>query len=392
MNPYKYDTSSQLSTEPTLNSCRDISNNWPSNSYQYQQSTSAEQSKRRISFSNQGTFGQSNTRTPSFPDQSTFGQSNTRLPSFSDQSTFGQSNTRTPSFSDQSTFTAEVCEGCTHTTSVSDRGSVYTASIPEQNPHLKQCETVIRAYSRLRVCFIVLVGFNVILIITICIAVPVLLKFFQTTVAETKELNDRSKSQYGCSSCNAMKDKFKDFEIKGALENLPDTDGCCFNSAEETLAFLAESVTTMVDGWIRTRPKIHAESKRKPKGYKSPTMLWQKSSNHPATDVKLVNSTYFRVPVNGYYFLYNRIQFRLAEVEHRQRITHGLSRIRDELHEAIQSVVLDRAKNDTTHTSMIQSVFHFRKSDLLYVKASPYHLVDDRREDANYFGLFLVSL
>lgn len=127
-------------------------------------------------------------------------------------------------------------------------------------------------------------------------------------------------------------------------------------------------------------------------GYKSPTMLWQKSSNHPATDVKLVNSTYFRVPVNGYYFLYNRIQFRLAEVEHRQRITHGLSRIRDELHEAIQSVVLDRAKNDTTHTSMIQSVFHFRKSDLLYVKASPYHLVDDRREDANYFGLFLVSL
>lgn len=122
-------------------------------------------------------------------------------------------------------------------------------------------------------------------------------------------------------------------------------------------------------------------------------MLWKKPMDHPVTNVQLVNSTHFLVPTSGYYFLYNRIQFGSIGVDvDSSVIVHGVWRIRNKFEEVIQSVTVGHANNGSMHTSMIQSVFHFREHDSLYVTVHPYDLVDDRREDSNYFGLFLVSL
>lgn len=163
---------------------------------------------------------------------------------YQQQSCIAHSGSRN-SFTDQRALYAadytgtDTGQGHARTTSVSDRASVYTASIPEHSHHLKQCETVIRSHSRLRVFFVVLVGINVIFIIAVCVAIPFFINTYQT-VTKMNELNDRSRSEYGCSSCNVLKQKFETLGKEAFVDHLPDNDGCCFNSAEETLEFLAE--------------------------------------------------------------------------------------------------------------------------------------------------------
>lgn len=256
--------------------------------------------------------------------------------------------------------------------------------------------------------FYILLIFNVILILLNTFGLP----YVYFAINQEKEVSKAANLNEGgefasavhsefCVKCDKLIDVVKRKLINSS--DVSNKDGqCCVKSAEKLLPILLEIVDDLARVPTpektanvpviqlradKTRNKNHLDNKNH-------TIIWQKRP-----DVGTFRSTdrddEIKVPKTGYYYVYNRVNYKLPTYEGQSQefpIIHTINKkIGDkesQLDEVVQRCFPTNTTGDVRHANQLGSIHHLKKGDRLVIKLHhPKYFLPEN----TLFGMFMVA-